>query len=108
MRFQIMIFINHFKLSQCEKLKNSPGFVKEALKWHNHYRSLHQVKNLVHEKKISMIAQKVADGMVDSRKLKHTNKTYMKKELGENLAMWSKSRTKTSGLFFIFIIFNSL
>lgn len=82
----------------CECFKITPGFAREALKAHNHYRELHQAKPLKLESNISAIAQKIANGMLsNSSSLKHSNRTYWNKKLGENLAMWSVGMSNTSG-----------
>lgn len=89
------------KVYEIESFKITPGFAKEALKSHNHYRGLHRAPPLKIDNAISAIAKKSADAIVNS-KLKHTNKTYNGKKLGENLSMWSLSMTNSSGLMIAF------
>jgi uncharacterized protein YkwD len=56
------------------------------------------VKPLKIEPKLSQIAQKVADSVAKATVLKHTNKTFMGKTLGENMASFTKTKTSVSGL----------
>jgi uncharacterized protein YkwD len=83
---------------------NTSKFAKEALKAHNHYRAQHGVKPLKLENKISAIAQKVANGLVNSTTLKHVNTIFWNKKLGENMSAWSKNQG-TSGILLSTIIF---